>query len=49
MQTQPALLAYGQEQAEREEVSVGYAAVFPLAFIAKVLLSQLLYEYLAHT
>jgi uncharacterized transporter YbjL len=43
MQTQPALLAYGQEQEDAEEVSLGYASVFPLAFLAKVILAQIVY------
>lgn len=48
MQTQPALLAYAQEQSPGEDVNLGYASVFPLAFIAKILLAQIVYLWLAH-
>ncbi len=42
MQTQPALLAYSQEQTRNELPSIGYATVYPLAMVVKILVAQLL-------
>jgi len=42
LQTQPAVLAFAQEQARNDLPSVGYATVYPVAFIAKILLAQVL-------
>ena len=42
LQTQPAVLAYALERTGRETPNVGYATVFPLAMITKILLGQLL-------
>jgi putative transport protein len=41
-QTQPAVLAFAVEKTGRETPNAGYAAVYPLAMIAKILLAQLL-------
>jgi putative transport protein len=42
MQTQPAVLGFGLEQTENELPNIGYATVFPIAMILKILLAQLL-------
>jgi putative transport protein len=42
LQTQPAVLSYAGEQAENELPNIGYATVYPLAIIAKVLIAQIL-------
>lgn len=42
MQTQPAVLAYAGEQTRNELPNVGYAAVFPVATIAKIVLAQVI-------
>ncbi|HEX9019267.1 MAG TPA: hypothetical protein VF806_08765, partial [Anaerolineaceae bacterium] len=42
LQTQPALLGFGLEQANNELPNVGYATVYPVAMIAKILLAQAL-------
>jgi putative transport protein len=42
LQTQPAVLAFAQEQSQNELPNVGYATVYPVAFVAKVLLAQIL-------
>jgi putative transport protein len=41
-QTQPADLSFAIDQAKNEMPTVGYAAVYPLATIAKIVLAQLL-------
>jgi putative transport protein len=41
-QTQPAALAFASEQTNNDLPSVGYATVFPLATIAKIILAQVL-------
>ena len=41
--TQPAALAFAVEQTKSEAPNIGYATVFPLATIAKVLLAQLVF------
>lgn len=40
LQTQPAVLAFAVEQDGDEEPNVGYATVFPVAMIVKILLAQ---------
>jgi putative transport protein len=42
LQTQPAVLGFALEQTQDESPNVGYAAVYPVAMIAKVLLGQIL-------
>lgn len=42
LQTQPATLAFATEQARSEQPNTGYAAVYPIAMIGKILLAQLL-------
>lgn len=42
LQTQPAVLGYSLEQSENELPNIGYALVFPIATIAKILMAQLL-------
>ncbi|MEA4910201.1 MAG: aspartate:alanine exchanger family transporter [Anaerolineaceae bacterium] len=42
MQTQPAVLGFGLEQTRSELPNVGYASVYPLAMILKILLAQAL-------
>jgi putative transport protein len=43
MQTQPAVLAYACDQCEDErEVSLGYASVYPVAMISKIVIAQAL-------
>jgi putative transport protein len=47
MQTQPAVLAYASEQLKDDrELSLGYASVYPLAIIAKIVIAQILIELL---
>ena len=40
--TEPATLGYSQEQADNDLPNVGYATVFPLATIVRIVLAQLL-------
>jgi len=42
MQTQPACLAYANQQASNELPNVWYAAVYPSSMIAKIILAQLI-------
>lgn len=42
LQTQPATLAFATEQARSEQPNTGYAAVYPIAMVGKILLAQLL-------
>lgn len=42
LQTQPAVLGFALEQSQNELPNIGYALVFPMATIMKILLSQLL-------
>jgi putative transport protein len=42
IQTQPACLAFAAGQAKNDEPNIGYAAVYPAATIAKIILAQLL-------
>jgi putative transport protein len=47
MQTQPAVLAYASDQLKDDrELSLGYASVYPLAIIAKIVIAQVLIELL---
>ncbi len=46
LQTQPAVLGYSLEQAENDLPNIGYALVFPLATISKILIAQLLLTFL---
>ena len=41
LQTQPAVLGFALEQADNEAPNIGYAAVYPVALIAKIVLAQL--------
>ncbi len=45
--TQPAALGFGLQQAENELPNLGYALVFPVATITKVIVGQLLLILLA--
>jgi putative transport protein len=42
LQTQPAVLGFALEQSENELPNIGYALVFPIATITKILFAQLL-------
>lgn len=42
LQTQPAVLSFASEQTGNDLPSIGYASVYPLATIAKILFAQLL-------
>ncbi len=42
LQTQPAVLGYANEQTGNDLANIGYATVYPLATISKILLAQLL-------
>jgi putative transport protein len=42
LQTQPAVLSYALDQSENDLPNIGYATVFPVATITKILLAQLL-------
>ncbi|PJI54253.1 hypothetical protein CTI14_17665 [Methylobacterium radiotolerans] len=42
LQTQPAVLGFATETMKSDEPNVGYATVYPLATIAKLILAQLL-------
>ena len=42
LQTQPALLGFGLEQSKDEMPNIGYAIVYPVAMILKILLAQVL-------
>lgn len=42
LQTQPAVLAYASEQSQDEVPNLGWALIYPLAMIVKILLAQLL-------
>jgi putative transport protein len=44
IQTQPAVLAFGVEKTGKDLPNVGYATVFPLAMIVKILLGQLVLQ-----
>jgi putative transport protein len=42
MQTQPAVLGFALEQTGNDLPNIGYAAVYPVALIAKIIIAQLL-------
>jgi putative transport protein len=42
LQTQPAVLGFALEQTNNDQPNIGYAAVYPIATIAKIVLAQLL-------
>jgi putative transport protein len=42
VQTQPAVLAFVNEQAKSEQPNIGYSAVFPIATLSKIILAQVL-------
>ncbi len=42
LQTQPAVLGFAQEQARNEMPNIGYATVYPIAMIVKIILAQVL-------
>lgn len=42
LQTQPAVLGYSLEQTKNDLPNIGYATVYPIAMIVKILLAQLL-------
>jgi len=44
LQTQPAALSFAASRASSEKVQLGYAGVYPLATILKIILAQLLLE-----
>lgn len=46
LQTNPAILGYALEQTDNDLPNVGYATVYPVAIIAKIVLAQLLYSLL---
>lgn len=46
LQTQPAALAFAAEQAGNDLPGLGYARVYPVAIIAKILLAQVLLMFL---
>jgi putative transport protein len=48
LQTQSAVLGYALEQSRNELPTVGYASVYPVATITKILLAQLLLTLLMH-
>jgi putative transport protein len=44
IETQPAVLASAVEKADNDLPNVGYATVFPVAMIVKIVLAQLLLQ-----
>lgn len=42
LQTQPAVLAFVNEQAKGEQPNIGYSSVFPIAMLAKIIFAQIL-------
>lgn len=42
LQTQPALLAFVNEQSKSEQPNIGYASVFPIATLTKIIFAQIL-------
>lgn len=42
LQTQPAVLGFAQEQTRNEMPNIGYATVYPIAMILKIILAQVL-------
>jgi len=48
LQTQPAILGYALEQTGDDLPNIGYATVYPVATITKILLAQVLLTFLLH-
>ncbi|MFN8495492.1 MAG: TrkA C-terminal domain-containing protein [Caldilineaceae bacterium] len=48
LQTQPAILGYALEQTRDDLPNIGYATVYPVATITKILLAQMLLTFLLH-
>jgi len=46
MHTQPACLAYANQQSANELPNIWYAAVYPASMIAKILLAQIIVSFL---
>ena len=46
LQTSPAVLNFATEQTDNDLPNIGYATVFPLAMIVKIVLAQLLVAWL---
>ncbi|MBN8690083.1 MAG: transporter [Armatimonadetes bacterium] len=44
--TQPAALSFSAEQTNSDAPNVGYATVFPIASVSKIILAQLIYQFL---
>lgn len=42
IQTNPGVLAYAQQEAKNDLPAIGYATVYPMATIAKIILAQLI-------
>jgi len=42
VQTQPAVLAFVNEQAKSDQPNIGYSSVFPIAMLAKIIFAQVL-------
>ncbi len=42
MQTQPACLAYANQQSQNELPNIWYATVYPASMIAKIILAQVI-------
>lgn len=42
IQTQPAVLAFANERTSTDEANIGYASVYPVAMIAKIVIAQIL-------
>jgi putative transport protein len=49
LQTQPAVLGFALEQTHNDLPTVGYAAVYPVATIAKILAVQMLLTLLPYS
>lgn len=47
IQTQPAVLAYSQEEAKTDAPNIGYSIVFPLSMIIKIIYASFLYKFLS--
>ena len=47
LHTQPAVLAFSSEQAKNELPNVGYATVYPMATVAKIVAAQLIVAFLS--
>jgi putative transport protein len=45
-QTQPIVLAFAKDRAGNDLAATGYAAVFPAATVAKIVLSEILFGFL---